>query len=171
MPNSPVGCRGPLDSNFTMCSLSWDLADSETCSSTANPHPLCGVSVNGASVSLFQETGGWWRNVRYELRNTYQSDAYFDGSNFSLYEDYRININLPENNDTSFTRSFRARFGPASFPDHQIWNGYILPEMRVREEYIVTFVIIIFRKQQQKQKKIKHKITSVLMLIILISVL
>lgn len=132
VPESPVGCRGPLESNFKMCSLSWDLDNSDVCSSTVNPHPLCGVSVNGASISLLQENQNSWQNVQNDLRYSYESDAYYEGSYIRLRQYYGININLPENNGTSVKRFFRARFGQASFPDHQVWDGYTLPEMKVR---------------------------------------
>lgn len=129
LPVSPIGCRGTID--VTNCTITWDIESTESCTSILDPHPLCGLSVQGIGASELQYYYYWnsWKEVM--KRKWYQYEyEYTNGSYFDLDMYIGNNIHVP-NNDTKYIA--RARFNSASFTGHTVWDGYILPDIAVSE--------------------------------------
>ena len=128
--DSPIGCRGTLDANKTRCLLSWELAVSELCPGSDVAHPLCGFGVYGTTIHTFLHNYNSWQNTKHDLHYN-NEDSYINGSYLYVYEYHGGNIMTSVDQDNHTSRSYRARFNPAEFPQHSIWNGFVLPEIRV----------------------------------------
>jgi len=113
-----------LNSSETRCDLSWELADSDLCPGTDDPHPLCGVTVYGTTIYTFQHNNYRWDSAYNDLKHNYDNNYYNS-------EYHGGKILTPEENNYHTRRSFRARFSPAVFSDHPVWNGFVLPEFQV----------------------------------------
>lgn len=111
---TPIGCPGPYDSSVLTCDITWEPANSAGCQATpeSNPHPLCGVTLQGLTVAGLQQQGEWY-------------------SRTSATE---VNLDDVEEKDGSV---FKTTFKATTFPDHAIWDGYALPEAQV---YVLNYL-------------------------------
>lgn len=121
-PDTPIGCRGPNDGTHT-CEISWSIVNDQDCLQTGqgNPHPLCGHRVRGLTVAGLMYYGSW-SSAKYSLsyNYSYSNEPYY-GTKVMVEGYEQQNMYIP----------LKAQFGPASFPGHAIWNGYVLPNMQV----------------------------------------
>lgn len=123
LSDTPIGCRGPLNDNIRTCEISWSIVNDQECQQAAQgvPHARCGHTVLGLTVAGLKYFGSWTNakysfNYNYSYPNTTQY-----GTNVTVERQEQQNVYIP----------VKAQFGPAVFPGHAMWNGYVLPAMKV----------------------------------------
>lgn len=123
--STPIGCAGPYTGK-RFCEIRWlpkDGADCITNQKNDDPHPNCGFRTRGLTVSGLNYYRSWSRALSemYSSIYDYNLDRYILGNG----------ITADETTQSDVSKSYRAHFSPASFPDHSFWNGYTPPDIKV----------------------------------------